>query len=117
MQHKYSSPVALSGSHWFVIFQSSQDVAEVFNSLGSTAAFVSSVQNKLKRETFIEFNTTQLQCCESVQCGEFCVYFIVNRLLSLDMEFIDILNEIFVPDCKENEKVVKQFADFLEAKH
>jgi hypothetical protein len=99
------------GKHWFVVYKSSVDLTEVFDSLGTTASFVS---QKLRFKTVYEFNTTQVQSDESKLCGEFCLYFIVNRLLSLDMSFQDVLNDLFDINCDINEKRVKDFVEYFK---
>jgi phosphate starvation-inducible protein PhoH len=65
------SPVSCEGKHWFVIFKSSHNLTEVFNSLGTTASFVS---EQLNFKTVYEFNTTQVQGDQSILCGEFCEF-------------------------------------------
>ena len=52
---------------------------------------------------------TQVQGNESAACGQFCLYFLVERLCNLDFSFHELLNEIFFNDVKKNEEEVQKF--------
>lgn len=99
------------GQHWFVIFRPSSDVIEVFDSLGSDAKSIKSKQLPFK--AVYEFNETALQNPASSLCGQFCIYFIVNRLYELDSELNEVVNDIFVKNTEENEKAVRDFLKLL----
>ena len=57
----------------------------------------------------IIFNLTQVQGNESESCGQFCLYFLLERLQNLDFGFHELMNEIFVNDVKKNEEQVQKF--------
>ena len=89
-----------------MVYKSSDEVTEVFNSLGTEKKFLT---ESLEFKTFYEYNITAVQKSDSIQCGQFCIFFIVNRLFNLDVEFEDLINELFVADLEKNEQIVKDF--------
>ncbi len=98
------------GRHWFVVYRSSPDFVEVFDSLGSDIDFL---KKYFKIRAIVEFNETPVQCEDSQLCGLFVTYFSILRYFNLDMEFFDFLNDIFNTNCKENERNVKNFLKIL----
>jgi hypothetical protein len=98
------------GRHWFCAFRSSEDILEVFDSL---AISLNLVKKYFKYKCKVEANTVPVQCYSSKTCGDFVAYFILNRMFNLDMEFEDIVNELFTLNCEKNEKRVKNFLSSL----
>ena len=96
------------GQHWFLVFRSSIDYVEIFDSLGGDLQFF---KTYFRIRAIYEYNVTPVQCRGSVLCGPFVVFFIIHRFFNLDLDFLDFLNEYFELDCSKNEKKV---ADFLE---
>ena len=98
------------GKHWFVLFRYNQRELECFDSLGVGAerqAFLRSVKFKSIRE--LNYNESPVQSVESSSCGQFCLFFIFERLHNLDFEFSDLINEIFTDNLEKNEHVVTEF--------
>ena len=98
------------GKHWFVLFRYNQRELECFDSLGvgtERQALLRSVQFKSIRE--LNYNESPVQSVTSSSCGEFCLYFIFERLHNLDFDFSDFLNEIFSQNLEKNEQVVSEF--------
>ncbi len=93
--------------HWFVLHRKEKTYHELFDSLGSTATFVRKYFQNQKG--LFDFNVTRFQSNESVKCGQFCVFFIVERYFNQDIEFADLLEEIFTENVEENEKRVEDF--------
>lgn len=99
-----------SGLHWFALFRFSRQDIECFDSLGVN-------QDKLevlKSLNFIGvsnliFNVTQVQANDSASCGQFCLYFLIERLHNLDFSFDELMNELFVSDLNKNEDEVQKF--------
>ena len=99
-----------SGLHWFTLFRFSRQDIECFDSLGVN-------QDKLevlKSLNFIGvsnliFNVTQVQANVSASCGQFCLYFLIERLHNLDFSFDELMNELFVSDLNKNEDEVQKF--------
>lgn len=99
------------GSHWWALYRSSATSIEFFDSLGvdeSKATHLCSLI-KIKKLKEIEFNETVLQAKDSVSCGEFCLFFLFNRLHNLDYSFDETLNDIFYTDTSLNEQAVTKF--------
>ncbi len=99
-----------AGQHWFVVFRFSQDILEIFDSLGGNLSFY---QEVFVISALYEYNLTPVQCSGSVQCGPFVVYFIILRYFNLDLELVDFLNEFFSLNCAANEKIVREFLNQL----
>lgn len=104
-----TSPSSVYNGHWFVLLQNSiNKEKELFDSVGVT-------EEKLKLyETYfppwqIEYNKTQFQSSLSSTCGHYVLYFIIQRMLNLDLEFEDFIETFFVPDINKNEIMVKNF--------
>ncbi len=95
-----------SGVHWFVLHRRSSDLYEVFDSLGTTAAYVKKV---LRRKGFCDFNVTRLQSSSSKNCGKFCLYFIIERYFNLDLSYDELLLSAFSTNLEENENCIHNF--------
>ncbi len=96
--------------HWFCIYKISEEIVEVFDSLGSSEKFV---RQHMPHNCYYEFNTTPLQCASSTSCGAFCVVFAVLRLYHLDLDFDHFINEVFSENCDNNEKNIQEFIELL----
>lgn len=101
-----------TGEHWFVLYRCSSGIIELFDSLG----IQEDKKTKLKDLYFrhvkkLKFNVTPVQSNESNLCGEYCIYFVYERLFNKDMKFYQLLNEIFTVDTTVNEKKVNAFLD------
>lgn len=99
-----------AGSHWYCLFRVSKPDLECFDSLGVDEER----QELLKSVRFygiqnIDFNKKQVQANHSSSCGEFCLFFIFERLHNLDFSFAELLNDIFVYETEANEEIVTQF--------
>ena len=58
----------------------------------------------------LEFNETSFQSINSDTCGQFVLYYIVQRMHNLDISFEEILEEIFDDQNKQkNEQIVQEF--------
>lgn len=102
------------GIHWFCCVKTSSKFIEVFDSLGLNEI----KQEKLKefckfQPKTLHFNLNSFQSNSSSSCGQFCVYFIINRMFNLDLTFEELLNEIFTDDINQNEKTVIEFCKDL----
>lgn len=98
------------GQHWFAVYRNGT-LLECFDSLGITAERKQSLEIvfKLKGINKIIFNTTQLQASDSASCGQFCIYFIVERLHNKDLNFSELLDECFDVNVTKNEKTINMF--------
>ncbi len=94
------------GKHWFAVLRTSTHVIEIFDSMGTSIDYI---KKHMPFDAVYEFNSFPVQCNDSYYCGSFVVYFLVERYFNLDLEFEELLNDIFSPDCKKNEKTVTEF--------
>lgn len=102
------------GEHWFVIYKPSNDVIECFDSL----SIKKEDREKLKCFKYkgirkIKFNITQVQADNTSSCGEFCIYFIYQRLYNNDLRFKELLSLIFTAENlnTNEERVAKYMSD------
>lgn len=107
------SPSNEVGSHWITIIRSEKDTLEIFNSLGMNSIDRLQPYLKLTKKVNVIFNEQPFQSNESTSCGFFCIYFIVHRILNLDMSFEHVLEHIFSKDCQINENKVVNFCTKL----
>jgi hypothetical protein len=107
------SPSNEAGSHWITLIRSEKDTLEIFNSLGMNSIDRLQPYLKVTKKINVIFNEQPFQSNESTSCGFFCIYFIVNRILNLDMSFEHILEHIFSTDCQINENKVVNFCTKL----
>ena len=63
------------------------------------------------KQGLCDFNENRFQSYRSDTCGEFCLYFLVERVLNDDIEFEDLLKEIFTVNLKTNEDRVQKFIE------
>ena len=106
----FSSIASGGGKHWFLLFESSDEILELFDSLGSDKEYI---RTYLPYNAIYEYNTFPVQCNNSELCGKFVLYFVVFRYFNLDGEFEDVLNEIFTTNCSTNEARVNKFLSSL----
>ena len=101
-----------SGKHWYCIVKLETSVLECFDSLGIDAGkrFFFKTHFNHKNIKKIKFNVTEVQSSISDTCGYFVLYFLVHRYHNQDLTFNDLLNDIFVKDVEENEKLVANFS-------
>lgn len=100
-------PDYLNGSHWIALVRLDGSDYQIFDSLGCDFDFVKKFL-KFKNAKFT-FNTQAFQSTESNTCGLFCLYWIVHRMMSVDLSFNELLLEIFEINTTENEKKVIDF--------
>ena len=79
---------------------------ELYDSLGAKKTFASSFEKFGKSVSFIE-SATQPE--DSKWCGQFCIYLIYQRLFNWDIDFLDLLEDIFKPILTENQILVETF--------
>ncbi len=105
------------GKHWLCFSKTSSNCIECFDSLGINEHKKDLLNTycKFKNALKIEFNETQFQDSNSSTCGLFVIYFAIQRFHNLDLEFDELLEEIFVLKTEKNEIRVKTFLnEFLE---
>lgn len=100
-----------NGSHWYVIYRPTSKILECFDSLGVTESKKQFLKAKFNFRGIekIKCNITCVQPPDSISCGEFCMFFIYNRIFNKDLSFSELLNLIFVDDNSSNETTVSTF--------
>lgn len=100
-----------SGQHWFCLFRPERLIIECFDSLGfnqeKKQKLLGAIHFTEVKE--VKINVTQVQELISDTCGKFCIFFILERLHNLDLDYDEFLNLTFVEDCKSNENKIEIF--------
>ncbi len=99
-----------SGQHWWLLYRASDSLVECFDSLGTSESYV---RAHIPFGHYCVFNNTALQTEDSISCGLFTVFFIIERIFNEDLHYEELINEIFSTDKLGNEHVVKQFINCL----
>lgn len=105
------SPKHLRGSHWTVILRLSENDFEIFNSLGQENLDYFTPYLKFQVPFKVDFNKNSVQGIASKYCGYFSIYFIIFRILNLDMSMETVLEDIFTNDSIKNDQIVSQFCN------
>ena len=108
--HKFA--IINDSNHWFVIHRNLLNEIEVFDSLGKNSSASGKVKNHFNSN--FATNRTQLQSDNSALCGEFSIYYILQRFYNDDVSFNDFLNQFFSSNKKRNEERVKKCISGLE---
>ena len=96
------------GTHWISIHRQIDGLIEIFDSLGFDQRKRSLYESHLPFLHF-ETNITPVQCQDSSLCGQFCLFYVVERFLHFDECLTEFLNDRFSQDCASNERKVTQF--------
>lgn len=99
------------GQHWYCVLKSERNVLECFDSLGIDGAKKIFLKQNFNLNGIeeIEFNITPLQPDDSISCGQFVLFFIIQRLHNKDLNFTDFLNDTFTISKIDNENLVLKF--------
>ena len=108
-----------NGSHWFTILHHNKLSYEIFDSLSVNLDKEKLLKTYLKFNTnYLDVNETQFQPNDSISCGKYCIYYIIQRMYNLDLDYCDFLCETFDSDLSKNEKLISEFcADVLENRY
>ncbi len=69
-----------SGKHWICFVKSNNFSVECFDSLGISSEKQNLLQQYCNfKARHLNFNITQFQKIDSITCGLFCIYFIIER--------------------------------------
>lgn len=102
------------GKHW-ILFIKRKNIVECFDSLGIDNEKKALLEKycKFKYATEIIYNETQYQPIDSISCGKFVLYFLMERYYNPDLDFEELLSECFSSDLKQNEIDVMEFFENL----
>jgi hypothetical protein len=105
-----TAPKKSSGEHWFCVFKNDHKQIEIFDSLGVNNIKIECLQKIFKRQTkSLVFNESVFQDQFSSSCGQYCVYFVFQRVHNFDLSFDEILEEAFDQNIDTNERTVDKF--------
>lgn len=97
----------LTGSHWLTLVHNSDNNYEIFDSLGTKFQELHPYLKFPNAE--FEYNTNAFQLSRTSTCGFYAIYFLVNRMMNIDMDYRTLLSDIFEVNKSENEKLVLEF--------
>ena len=95
------------GEHWVAVGRYSDDIVEIFNSLGNNPNLILLLSSKYKGE--IHFNENNLQPLSSDKCGFYVITFIEERLKNFDLSMDEILEETFSSNSNLNDELVLSY--------
>lgn len=100
------------GKHWFCFIKRETKKYELFDSLGIDQTKLNVIEEFkiFPPKSIVKFNENEVQDSQSITCGLFVLYFLVNRMHNLDMSFSDLINEIFDLKPDVNETLVNNFS-------
>jgi hypothetical protein len=102
------------GIHWIGFCRSSKNNIELFDSLSLTSEKQELIVKYCKFKQEILFNETEFQLKDTTTCGLFVIYYCIEIIFNLDLNYDTFLELCFDENCQENEKTVKKFcADIL----
>ncbi len=100
------------GLHWFFLCHREQSHYEIFDSLGSNHLYIRHILKNIKG--YCDFNETAVQGEKSTSCGEFCVFFAIQRYFNEDLSLQELLEECFTTNTTQNEEIVKSFLQNIQ---
>jgi hypothetical protein len=105
-----TSPSNTEGEHWFCILKIKRNQLELFDSLGVNVQKEEFYKKNLRcYKNFLTFNVTQFQPNDSQNCGLFCLFFLFERFHNLDLDFDELLEEVFNTSLLKNDQKVEEF--------
>ena len=108
----FSSVLDGEGIHWFALCHRELGHYEIFDSLGTEASYIKEVLKEFAG--FCMFNETAVQAKTSKSCGEFCLFYIIQRYFNEDLSLEALLENCFSLDCAKNEEIVLTFLKEIE---
>jgi hypothetical protein len=108
------SPSDEPGTHWILIIRPDNSCLEIFNSLGyKNLDTIKPHLNIFSRNLELEFNSDQFQPDNSKNCGYFCIYMAVHRVLNYDLNFLTVLEDYFTANKNNNDVLVYDYCQNL----
>lgn len=98
----------LLGQHWIAIFVPTPAEGEFFDSFAEDPSYYSKQfqdffsKNNLK----LKVNNKRIQSDKSVVCGEYCIYYLLNRSRQVSME---TLMSLFSPNYINNDVFIRDY--------
>ena len=95
------------GSHWLCLIRTFNNNYEIFDSLGCQLSVIKP-HLKFKKAVYF-YNTNAFQELTSSTCGLFALYYLIHRMMNLQLSYRDLLSEIFCENKQKNENEVMDF--------
>jgi len=92
-----------NGSHWIAIFFDKNRKAEYFDSYGLPPLFPEIISFLDQNSVSWSYNSKRLQSRNTLVCGQYCIYYILNRLKHKSLK--KIINEFSFTYFKNDRKV------------
>jgi len=102
-----TDPSWMPGTHWVAVYIDADGTIEYFDSYGRTPM---SPQMKSFCGNFFRFNPYMIQPVFSSACGQFCIYFLVQRCRGHSFE--RVMKMFDFNNLVHNENLVKNFIKF-----
>lgn len=97
------------GSHWMAVFFSNHGQAEFFDSFGFPPTIDKNIHTFISRNSVQWiYNAQQLQNHRTVVCGQYCVFFLINRCLGKTLQKII---SYFTTNQLKNDHFVKEYVE------
>lgn len=97
------------GSHWVAIYFDKNGQAEFFDSFGFSPSIDRSILSFIKRNSIIwSYNAQQLQNQRTIVCGQYCVFYLINRCQQKSLKKII---SVFTSNTLKNDRFVKNYLD------
>ena len=79
-----------AGKHWIAFYFADHGVIEVFDSYGNPAEIYNKYFTDYLRNNAVcvKYNKTKLQSSFSDVCGQYCLYFLMNRIRNISLDDI-----------------------------
>ena len=102
------------GTHWASIVRPSKTHLELFDPLSVNFDLVRSYLKLVPKKIEFDYNLSAFQMKTSSTCGQFNIYFLIERVFNFDLSLKDLLIDIFEPELIENEQRVKKFCSDIK---
>ena len=98
------------GQHWLCLYKEKKNLL-CFDSIGidGSKRILLEKYCKLKGIKEIIFNETQFQLTTSDTCGKFVIFFLIQKSYNKDLNFTDLLEDIFDKNPSKNELLIEKF--------
>lgn len=95
------------GSHWLALIHTKKNYYELFDSLGVK---IEQIRPFLKfSKPILLYNTGVFQSSSTSTCGLYSLYYIVHRMMNINEDYEEMLQEMFSINIIENEQKVFSF--------
>lgn len=102
------SPINHRGTHWCLIICDGNNDIELFDCLKPCPKII---QKLKKYKRFVRVNNFPVMSVSSKLCGQYCIFYVVNRCFNPHLDMNEIFQMFFSKNKKDNDRKVKRFMD------